>query len=376
MTFFNTVSCALIASITLGALAGCSGNTPTPPTQLGLVPGPQMQSTPWQRVQDLRFRARALLGGFAPAQPNPRGGFMNPDARGKPLIFAANDGGSCSGDSSNTDGGDVDIYLQGGKNKMVGQVTGFCSPAGLATDAARNLYVVDEGHSAVPVYAPPYTGGPALTLDDTGEFPYDVAVSPKGVVAVVNLCNAPSCDSPGPVTFYAKNSSTPCATVSDPNFLVNDDGFDKKGNLYIDGSALSTSGGGIIGEIKGGCHANKIVPLTTTNTLGFLGDIRVDKVGRVAIYDHHESGGTVIDTYNAPKQGSLGSPVSTISLAGLAFSYAFTFRGSGAEIYVGAGASNYSGYEVVIFGYPGGAEKKAFNTGGGTGIAATPPLIP
>jgi hypothetical protein len=108
--------------------------------------------------------------------------------------------------------------------------------------------------------------------------------------------------------------------------------------------------------------------------LGFLEDIRVDKAGRVAIYDNHESGGTVIDTYNPPKQGSLGSPVSTISLGGLLRSYAFTFRGSGAEIYVGA--ANSSSYEVVGFGYPGGGEKKAFNAGGGTGMAATPPLIP
>lgn len=235
----NAARCALIALITLAALAGCGGSTQTAPTPLGLVPGPETQSTPWQRVQDPRLRIRALLGGFAPGKPNPTGSFMNPDAKGKPLIFAADDLGSCSGGRSNTDGGDVDIYLQGGKNKMVGQVTGLCSPAGLATDAARNLYVADEGHSAVPVYAPPYTGAPFLTLDDTGALPYDVAVSPKGVVGVVNICGTTSCGESGSVKFYAKNSTTPCATVSDPNFTAMfGDGFDKKGNLYIDGVGL------------------------------------------------------------------------------------------------------------------------------------------
>jgi hypothetical protein len=292
---------------------------------------------------------------------------MNRDATGKPLIFADDDLGSCSAGLSNTDGGDVDIYLQGGKNKMVGQVTGFCSPAGLATDAAGNLYVADEGHSAVPIYAPPYTGAPALTLDDTGAMPYDVAVSPKGVVGVVNIDT-------GNVKFYDKNSSSPCATVSDPNFFASNGGFDKNGNLYIDGFGGPPSYNSAIGEIKGGCHAKKIIPLTTTNMLGFLGDIRVDRVGHVAVYDDHESGGTVIDTYTPPKQGSLGSPVSTISLSGLLHSYAFTFRGSGTEVYVGA--ANSESYEVVSFGYPGGGEKKAFNAGGGTGMAATPPLIP
>jgi hypothetical protein len=41
-----------------------------------------------------------------------------------------------------------------------------------------------------------------------------------------------------------------------------------------------------------------------------------------------------------------------------------------------AAANNSCNYEVVEFGYPGGVEKKAFNAGGGSSIAATRPLIP
>lgn len=366
MHFFNAARRALIASMTLAALAGCGGGTQTASTLPSLAPGPEAQSTPWQRVQDLRRRIRALPGGFAPGQPNTTGSFMNPDARGKPLIFAANSGGGYCFQW-------VDIYLQGGKNKMVGQITGLCGASGLATDAARNLYIA--GNSTVPVYAPPYTGAPARTLDDTGEFAQNVAVSPKGIVAVSNICSAPSCGGTGSVTFFAKNSTTPCATVSDPNFYVFPGaGFDKKGNLYINGLG-PPSFGSTIAEIKGGCHAKKIISLTTTNTLGSLWDIQVDKIGRIAVYDYHNSGDVAIDTYNPPSQGSLGSPVSSISLAGLKFAYSFTFRGSGAEVYVGA-ANNSSNYEVVEFSYPGGVEKKAFNAGGGIGIAATPPLIP
>jgi hypothetical protein len=367
MRISNLAGCTLSTSMALTALAGCGGSTQTAPTLLGLAPGPETQSTPWQRVQDSRLRIRALLGSFAPGRPNTTGSFMNPDARGKPLIFAANAGGSCGF-------GYVDIYLQGGKNKLVGQITGLCGASGVAADAARNLYVADEGHSAVPVYAPPYTGAPALTLDDTGELPQNVAVSRKGVVGVSNICSAPSCGGSGSVTFYAKNSTTPCVTVTDPNFYVYPgDGFDKKGNLYIDGVGGPPSYSFTIAEIKGGCHAKKIMLLTTTNTLGSLGDIQIDKAGRIAVQDYHNSGDDVIDTYNPPSQGSLGSPVSSVSLGLLV--YSFTFRGSGAEIYVGA-RNNSSNYEVVSFGYPGGAEIKAFNAGGGTGMAATPALIP
>ena len=189
---------------------------------------------------------------------------------------------------------------------------------------------------------------------------------------MANICNAPSCGGDGSVTFYAKDSTNVCATVGDPNFTsVYDVGFSDKGNLYIDGSGPGPSYGPIFGEISGGCHATKIMLLTTTNFINFASGIKVDKADRIAILD---AGNKALYTYNPPQNGSLGSPVSTIQLPGFNLVYAFTFQASGRNVYVGASSS--SSYRVAEFSYPAGVAKKAFNAGGGDGVAVTPPLTP
>jgi hypothetical protein len=357
---------ALSASVALVMLAGCSGGSPqTDPTGLG--PGPSAASSSvTTRVVQARQLARMLGLRHAAARPFVKTrSFVNPDAVGKALIFASDSLGSAHHSV-------VDIYLQKGKNKMVGQITGLYGPRGMATDKADNVYIESEGDSEVFVYAPPYTGAPALTLDDSGWFPYDVAVSSKGVVAVANICNAPSCGGNGSVTFYAKGATTPCATVGDPNFTsVYDDGFDDKGNLYVDGSGPGPSYGPIAGEIKGGCHATTITLLTTANVINFPVGIKVDKADRIAILD---AGNFALYTYNPPTNGSFGSPVSTVPLPGFNLVYGFTFQASGRDVYVGASTS--SGYRVAKFSYPAGVPKKAFNAGGGDGVAVTPPLTP
>ncbi len=116
----------------------------------------------------------------------------------------------------------------------------------------------------IPVYAPPYTGSPKLVLNAAGYSPNDVAVSRQGVVGVTNYCKLPSCaNNTGSVAFYAHNSTTPCATVTDPNFLyMLWDAFDGKGNLYINGQ--DSSGNTLVGEITGGCKAKKVRILTAS----------------------------------------------------------------------------------------------------------------
>ena len=72
---------------------------------------------------------------------------MDRGSVGKPLLFV-----------SDVSGNVVDIYRQSGKNKMVGQISGLNLPGGLATDAARNLYVTTG--SSVAVYAHPTPNPP------------------------------------------------------------------------------------------------------------------------------------------------------------------------------------------------------------------------
>jgi hypothetical protein len=278
--------------------------------------------------------------------------FIDSDAVAKPLIFVS-DGASAV----------VDIYRMGRKPRKVGQITGFNQPLGLATDSAANLYVADYSNEDVPIYAPPYTGSPKLTLIDGGHSPNGVSVSSQGIVAVTSF-------NPGAVSFYAKNSTSACATIVDStNFsYVTYDAFDDKGNLYIDGS--SSDGNGAIGEITGGCNATNITLLTTSNSTPQADGIQVNKAGRISVLDKAYG---AIYTYDPPKNGTLGSPVTTTPLTSSG-AIDFTFLASGKDVYT----ADYDQGTAKEYDYPaGGAAKKSIAVGGvNDGIAVTPPLVP
>jgi hypothetical protein len=278
--------------------------------------------------------------------------FMNPDAVAKPLLFVS-DGASAV----------VDIYLQARKQRKVGQITGFNQPLGLAADSAANLYVADYSNENVPIYAPPYTGSPKLTLVDGGYAPNGVSVSSTGIVAVTSF-------NPGAISFYAKNSTSACATIVDAtNFrYVNYDAFDDKGNLYIDGT--SSNENGAIGEIAGGCGAKNITLLTTSNSTPQADGIQVDKSGRISVLDKFYG---AIYTYDPPKNGTLGSPVATTPLTS-SDAIDFTFLASGKDVYT----ADYDQGTAKEYDYPaGGAAKKSIAVGGvNDGIAVTSPLAP
>ncbi len=300
---------------------------------------------------------------------------MDRRAVGKPLVFISY-------------GGAIDIYLQGGKNKLVGQITG---PIGddLATDTAGDLYSANESFSSntVTVYAPPYTEGPKLTL--TGRVSYPLAVSRQGTVAVLGCTNPSGSQCTGGFLFYAAGSTTPCATVvvdlsAFPNGIFGA-AFDHNGNLYFDGTGSGTDAPLAVGKIAGGCKAKNAETLTTTNAVVYAGDIKVNKTGRIAIL---AAIGTspyqvVIYTYDPPKHGSLGSPVSSTPLPETIdnASGTFAFQASGRRLwsgYYGVGSSYISGaYE---FAYPAGGAPEKTIVGDPDletlGVAVTPALIP
>jgi hypothetical protein len=278
--------------------------------------------------------------------------FIDSDAVAKPLIFVS-DGASAV----------VDIYRMARKPQKVGQITGFNQPLGLAADSAANLYVADYSNENVPIYAPPYTGSPKLTLIDGGHTPNGVSVSSQGIVAVTSF-------TPGAVSFYAKNSTSACATIVDStNFrYVTYDAFDDQGNLYIDGS--SSNGNGTIGEITGGCGAKNITLLTTSNSTPQADGIQVNKAGRISVLDKFYA---AIYTYDSPKNGTLGSPITTTPLTS-SDAIDFTFLGSGKDVYT----ADYDQGTAKEYDYPaGGAAKKSIAVGGvNDGIAVTQPLVP
>lgn len=366
---------ALAACSTLTALGGCVGGSqlaPAPPLQAGSASA-SSQRPPFQDERLSGFRA--TLGGAVRGHGAAGPDFMDRRAVGKPLVFISY-------------GGAIDIYLQGGKNKLVGQITG---PIGddLATDTAGDLYSANESFSSntVTVYAPPYTEGPKLTL--TGRVSYPLAVSRQGTVAVLGCTNPSGSQCTGGFLFYAAGSTTPCATVvvdfsAFPNGIFGA-AFDHNGNLYFDGTGSGTDAPLAVGKIAGGCKAKNAETLTTTNAVVYAGDIKVNKTGRIAIL---AAIGTspyqvVIYTYDPPKHGSLGSPVSSTPLPETIdnASGTFAFQASGRRLwsgYYGVGSSYISGaYE---FAYPAGGAPEKTIVGGldleTLGVAVTPTLIP
>jgi hypothetical protein len=372
MRIFNTpirpIKISVIATIAL--LAGCSASSsPMTPTTVGPVPVTGERSNN-QAFQAGRFNiVRAARGGTLSNHAATTPSFMEPSAVGKPLIFLVDL-------SSNV----VNIYLQTGQNKMVGQITGY-GPGGIATDAAANLYVTNStaSYGNVLVFAPPYTGPPTLTLDDPGYYPTNVAISPQGIVAVLNYCSAPSCGyGTGNLLFYAHNATSPCATVTDPNLAYPESStFDDKGNLFVDGQ--KASGGTTIGEVTGGCAAKNLTLLTTTNTVKVPGGIHVDKADRIAMFVPIPSGSNqpAIYTYKHPRMGSLGNPVLTTPLDGAALGCVdeFAFKASSRSVFVADFCDGVS----AEYAYPaGGAAEKTIAVGAGepSSVAVTPPTIP
>jgi len=375
MRISNAVGYTLTAAIVLTMLAERSGGaSPVLPRSLAQTragsPSGQPQAFQTGRLkgflgmrEDTVFK-RGLTG------PS----FMDSRALGKPLVFVSYGVG-------------IDIYLQGGKNKMVGQITG---PSGfdLATDTAGDLYSANAYLSSganVTIYAPPYTHGPKLTL--TGRTSLVIAVSRQGTVAVLG-CTNPSGSCTAGFLFYAAGSSAPCAGIpydasAFPNGVFGA-AFDRKGNLYFANSGSGTEAPLAVGKIDGGCNAKQAKTLTTTNSIPYAATIRVDKAGRIAILTASSDLNTVaIDSYNPPKGSSLGSPISTTPLPGTASSYSGTFA------FVASGLGLWAGNEGLGSSYAGGASKYAYPAGGAPqrtilgapesaayGVAVSPALVP
>jgi len=255
----------------------------------------------------------------------------------------------------------VNIYNKTGK--LLGQLTGFSEPQGLATDAKGKLYVADTLNSRIQIYAPPYTKAPK-TLSDPGQYPAGVAVMNNGqFVAVTNIIS--TSNGPGSVTLYKNGKAG--APISNSSFArVYFCGFDDNGDLFVDGS--NSSGGVEVGEIakltKGGKTLNT---LTYNGTISFPGGVQVTTGDKIAIDDQLAS---AVYTYKPPKGGSLGSPIATTPLTGSSDPVTIAFTSTNKDVWTadaGLGSSNE-------FAYPKGGSPVATISVGGQpiGVAIVP----
>ena len=201
----------------------------------------------------------------------------------------------------------------------------FSNPQGIATDHHGNLYVANTGGNNVLRYAMPYTGAP-FVMQDPGEYPVDVAVDPKGNVAVTNLESTSG--GPGNIALYAVGSSVATGSASSPTFTSpRFAAFNSVGELFLDDVDLFNTGVVNVGAFYPNyvSFANGIATLTTANSIGFPGGVQINTAHKVAIDD--QSGGFIY-SYNSPSGLNLGSPATT-TLATSSDPVGFAFNAGG-----------------------------------------------
>lgn len=260
----------------------------------------------------------------------------------------------------------VDIFNDAGV--MLGQLTGFIEPQGMASDRQGNLYVADTVNNRIQVYAAGFTN-PPTTWSDPGQYPAGVDVRNNGGFgAVTNIIDING--GPGSITLYRNGVAV--ATVTNPNFgRVYFCAFDHDGNLYLDGTDVN--GFVFVAVIAAANRGGRTVQfLTTTNSISFPGGVQVNNNGTISIDDQIN---LAIYTYNPPSGGSLGSPVSTTSLGGSSDPVTFAFKVHNHNLYT-ADAGDAAANEYP---YPaGGSPENVISIPGSApiGVAVIPTQMP
>ncbi|MGA8098761.1 MAG: hypothetical protein WB810_08895 [Candidatus Cybelea sp.] len=186
-------SIAILAAV--ASLAGCSA---------GSMVAPQA-----------RMNSSTVLGAF------------RPDAN-----FYGNDIYSAQPSSN-----DLSVYRRKGLSlKLLETLTsGLSAPQGMVTTPSGWLYVANGGDANVLIYRSTRKGpkGPVATLDDSGEVPIDVSVTPnRNLVAVSNAASAGS--GSGSVSVYVNGASQPSRVLTYGSDRLAGQGvaIDPQGNCY------------------------------------------------------------------------------------------------------------------------------------------------
>jgi hypothetical protein len=333
MSSHTTTACGALALL---VMAGCSGGGAQ-----NLVPANAAANE-----QSVRLVQSAAVR--APMLPSLLRGSLGQPAGGPGFISPAieNAGGAAiylSDDEANT------LTVFSSTFEVTAQLTGLGNPAGLATDALGHIYVVISGGDVISVYSHDLKTVEA-TLADPGEEPLDVAVDrSSGVVGVANVLGNEL--TAGNVVFYAKGSTTVCATVKDPKWqAMFDVAFDANGNLYVSGT--SAAGKTLVGIIRGGCAATKIESLAGTN-LAFPGTIKVLANGDILLDDQGRGHGSTVYQYAKPAGGAFGKPKFTTVLTDSIDAVSVDLDASETHLYAAdAEASNNKYYHYPASGVP------------------------
>jgi hypothetical protein len=259
---------------------------------------------------------------------------MAPDAKSQALLYV-----------SSVLTNDVYVFAYP-KGTPEGTLTGFNVPYGLCSDAAGNVFIVNDGASQIVEYA---HGGttPIATLSDPGEFPEGCAVDPvTGNLAVANFY---STSGSGSVAIYVGATGTP-TLYTDPDLAqYRFCGYDNKGNLFVDG--VNSGSVFTLAELPHGKNSLSTIPFK--QTIEWPGGVQFDGKD-LAIGDTD-----LVKVYRT--SGKSGKVRGTVNLDGAKYVNQFWIVPAGGKSNVMQAsiiAPSQDGNVVGIYPYPAGSSLK------------------
>lgn len=174
-------------------------------------------------------------------------------------------------------GNDAGVYRRNGFTLQFLELLtiGLSAPQGTIATPSGWWYVANGGHSNVLVYRTKQHGpvGPLATLDDYGQIPANVAVTPsRKVVAVSNV--ATTAGASGSVSIYLKRQAEPARILTYGSDQLQGIGIaiDHHGNCYWSFNDAIAHNGSVV-EFAGCAGTGRVV----VPTIGYAGGLTFDQ---------------------------------------------------------------------------------------------------
>jgi DNA-binding beta-propeller fold protein YncE len=208
--------CSLTILVAVASLAGCSTGTTAAP--------------------QLRIDSPTVLGALRP-DANFYGNDIYSSQPSRNDLLPSRNELLPSGNDLSPSGNDLSVYTRKGLSlKLLETLTkGVSAPQGTVTTPSGWWYVANSGDANVLIYRSTRKGpkGPVATLDDSGEVPIDVSVTPnRDLVAVSNAASAGG--GTGSVSVYENQASQPSRVLTYGSDVLAGQGvaIDPKGNCF------------------------------------------------------------------------------------------------------------------------------------------------
>ncbi len=267
-------------------LAACA----VPPAQLG----PQSAIANDRTSGQSRFLAFLHRLERPPIHPDPRASWMAPASKKQNLLYLS-DGGA----------DEVRVYTFPG-GKRAGALTQVQDPAGVCSDAAGDVWVVNSASFTIAEYAHGATK-PEATLSDASANALGCSVDPTtGNLAVANLGTA---GGGGNLSIYTGAKGNAQKFQDSDLIYFYFCAYDDEGNLFVDG--LSSSYGFVLAELPSG--SGKLQTISLNATIDFPGGVAWDG-SYVAVGDQYYKGGHKSAIYQLSVSGSAGTVKGTTTL--------------------------------------------------------------